>query len=128
MRQIAATPSGPTSFSTKGMRPLAKMQLTSPGIRAPSAPLVHEGGGDLHGPGESIAHRRLAVDRLLAPLHALSGSRALDGHRVADVREAIGHGLVVTEQAAEVDVGLHLHAQTLDGNVEERGVGGDPRG
>ncbi len=32
MRQIAATPSAPTSFSTKGMSPFVKMQFTSPGI------------------------------------------------------------------------------------------------
>ena len=34
MRQIAATPSGPTSFSTRGISPFVKMQLTSPGMRA----------------------------------------------------------------------------------------------
>src|SRR5262245_53924124 len=122
---MAATPSGPTCRSTHGISTFVRMQLTSVTIRryrleggrrgplrgfrpdglarssftAPTGSpwLVHELRGDVHGVGECIAHRRFAVDRLLALAHLVLGGWALDRHRVADVADAIAHRLVVAE-------------------------------
>src|SRR5262249_2942652 len=94
VRRTAATPSGPTSFSTKGIRAFVKRQLTSPGMA--SARLVDQLRDDVDGTGQRVPHGRLAVDRLLDLSHLVLGCRALDRHRVADVGHTLAHGLVVS--------------------------------
>src|SRR4029077_7424427 len=110
-RQSAATPLGPTSFSTNGISPFVKRQLISPATTGcPPVPvdrsgrLVHELGRDVHRIRERIAHGRLAVDVLLALADLVLRSRALDRDRVVDVRDAVAHRLVVPEHPAGVDV------------------------
>src|SRR5438093_10292311 len=116
VRSTAMTPSGPTSFSTKGMRTFVKTQLTSPGIA--SARLVDELRHDVDRIGQRIAHRRLAVDRLLHLTHLVLRRRALDRDRVADVGHNVAHGLVVAEHAACVDVGLEIDVDGVDRHAE----------
>src|SRR5436853_7894737 len=64
VRRTAATPSDPTSFSTKGMRTFVKTQLTWPGIA--SARLVDELRADVDRIRQRVPHRRPAGDRPLA--------------------------------------------------------------
>src|SRR5205807_10226852 len=116
VRRIAATPSGPTSFSTKGMRTFVKMQLTSPGIA--SARPVDELRDDVDRICQRVPHRRLAVDYLLALPHLVLGRRALDRDRVADVGHAIAHGLVVPQKTARIDVGLEVDVDRVDRHAE----------
>src|SRR6266508_947482 len=127
--RMAATPSGPTSRSTNGISAFVKIQpisaatITAPDLprrrrRPPSPRLVHERRRDVDGVGDRVAHRRLAVDRLLALPDLLLGRGALHGHRVPDVAEPVAHRLVVAHDAAEIDVRLHVEVDGVHGNVE----------
>src|SRR5207253_6874476 len=103
VRRSAATPSGPTVRSTKGTSPFVRMQLIFPDIADQPclSRLVHEVRRDAHRVRERVAHRRLAIDRLLAPADLVLGRRALDRHRIADVAESGADRLVVPEEAPE---------------------------
>src|SRR4029453_9198424 len=109
---MAATPAGPTSRSIHGIRIFVKTQPTSAAIRrydfeegrkGPlrvsvkhcvrrgtltnppwSSRLLDEARRGVHWVGECVAHRRFAVDRLLALAHLVLGGWALDRDRVAD--------------------------------------------
>src|SRR6266851_5795544 len=120
VRQSAATPSGPTSFSTKGISPFVKRQLRSPGmpcrLAAGAPPSLDVDDLLTHRPhdGQDLV--------LLALTDAVLGQRVhhVVHHRVelllADVHGAVGveHALAGVRLRAAGTRSEHLALQSVD--------------
>ena len=85
-----------------------------------SALLVDELGGDVHGIGQRVPDGRLPVDGLLAPADLLFGRRALDRHRVADVRDAVADGLVVTRASPRTSMSASMSMPIASSGTSKR--------